>query len=59
MNNIINFFTTCEQLVLINENQMFIGYKKKKKIETHTQIGMSFSLLVAKIIIGGFIYPQC
>ena len=52
MNNIINFFTTCEQLVLINENQMFIGYKKKKKIiETHTQIGMSFSLLVAKIII--------
>ena len=31
MNNIINFFTTCEQLVLINEKQMFIGYKKKKK----------------------------
>ena len=51
MNNIINFFTTCEQLVLINENQMFIGYKKKIIIETHTQIGMSFSLLVAKIII--------
>ena len=59
MNNIINFFTTCEQLVLINENQMFIGYKKIIIIETHTQIGMSFSLLVAKIIIGRFIYPKC